>query len=66
MWTPCESNAANADLKNQMKEFNMDGRVLHELLIPPCRLREVVKLVMILSHGNACVESGNFQRMKKC
>ena len=44
-----------------MKEFNMDERV--DFLFVSClsrhvELREVVKLVMILQHGNTRVESG--------
>ena len=48
-------------MKNQIKKINMDerlavlgmGRLSHHV-----ELREVVKLVMILSHGNTSVESG--------
>ena len=52
---------ANGDVKNQMKEFNIDERV--DFLFVSClsrhvELREVVKLVMILQHGNTRVESG--------
>ena len=52
---------ANADVKNQMKEFNMDKRLnvfYMSRLSHHIELREVVKLVMIFSHGNAWVESG--------
>ena len=52
---------AIADMKNQVKEFNMDERldvVYMNCLSSHVQLREVVKLVMILSHGNAHVESG--------
>ena len=52
---------ANADVKNQMKEFNMDKRLnvfYMSRLSHHVELRELVKLVMILSHGNAWVESG--------
>ena len=51
---------ANADVKSQVKEFNMDYRldVFTSCLSCHVELREVVKLVMILSHGNAHVESG--------
>ena len=43
-----------------MKEFNLDERL--DVFYMSClshhvELREVVKLVMILSYGNACVES---------
>ena len=51
----------NADVKNQMKEFNMNERLdvfYMSRLSRHVELREVVKLVMILSHGNARVESG--------
>ena len=47
-------------MKNQIKEFNMDERLdvfYMSHLSCHVELREVVKLVMILSHGNACVES---------
>ena len=52
---------ANVDVKNQMKEFNMDEKMD---VFYMCRLyrhvelKEAIKLVMILSHGNAHVESG--------
>ena len=51
----------NADVKNQTIEFNMDERL--DVFYMSClsrhvELRKVVKLVMILSHGNARVESG--------
>ena len=49
-----------ADVKNQMKEFNMDERqdvFYMSRLSHHVELREIVKLVMILSHGNARVES---------
>ena len=52
---------ANSDVKNQIKEFNMDeklGMFNMSCLSHHVELREVVKLVVILSHGNACVESG--------
>ena len=52
---------ANAKLKNQMKEFKMDKRLdlfYMSGLSHHVELGEVVKLVMILPHGNACVESG--------
>ena len=48
---------ANADVKNQMKEFNMDERldVFHmSRLSNHVELKEVVKLVMILSHKCPC------------
>ena len=44
-----------------MKEFNMDERLdvfCMSYLSRHVKLREVVKLVMILSHGNTRVESG--------
>ena len=44
-----------------MKEFNMDERLdvfSMSYLSRHVKLREVVKLVMILSHGNTSVESG--------
>ena len=44
-----------------MKEFNMDERLdvfYMNHLSRHVELREVVKLAMILSHGNARVESG--------
>ena len=48
-------------MKNQMKEFNMDERL--DVFYMSClsglvEFREVVKPVMILSHGNTHVESG--------
>ena len=52
---------ASADAKNQMKEFNIDERLdlfYMSRLSRHVELREVVKLVMILSHGNARLESG--------
>ena len=52
---------ANTDVKNHMKEFNMDERLdvfYMNHLSRHVELREVVKLAMILSHGNARVESG--------
>ena len=52
---------ANGGVKNQMKEFNMDERlnVFYMNHLPRhVELREVVKLVMILSHSNARLESG--------
>ena len=52
---------ANGDVKNQMKEFNMDERLdvfYMNYLSRHIQLREVVKLLMILSHGNARAESG--------
>ena len=52
---------ANSDMKNQIKEFNMDeklGIFNMSCLSQHVELREVVKLVVILSHGNSCVESG--------
>ena len=52
---------ANGGVKNQMKEFNMDERldVFYMNHLPRhVELREVVKLVMILSRSNARLESG--------
>ena len=52
---------ANADVKNQMKEFSMDERLdVFYMNHFSCsvKLRELVKLVIILLHGNAHVESG--------
>ena len=52
---------ANVDVKNQMKEFNMGKRLgmfYISCLSGHVELREVVKLVIISSHGNARVESG--------
>ena len=52
---------ANADVKNQAKEFSMEERLdMFYMSRLSClvELREVVKLVMILSHGNAHVKSG--------
>ena len=48
-------------MKNQIKEFDMDERpdvFYMSCLSHQVELRELVKLVMILSHGNAFVESG--------
>ena len=48
-------------MKNQIKEFDMDERpdVFYlSSLSHQVELRELVKLVMILSHGNVFVESG--------
>ena len=51
-----------------MKAFTLDLRIdtlYIELLKIHIELREVVKIVLILSHGNACVEAGvsiNFVR----
>ena len=53
---------ANADVKNQMKEFNMHGKldVFHmSHLSHHVELIEVVKLMMILSPVNVLVESGS-------
>ena len=47
----CKLFIANADLKNQIKEFNMDERLdMFYMIRLSCHveLREVVKLVMIL------------------
>ena len=52
---------ADCGVKNQMKEFNMDERLdVFYMNHLPCHveLREVVKLVIILFHGNARLESG--------
>ena len=52
---------ANADVKNQTKEFNMDERqyvFYMSHLSCHVELRELVKLLIILSHGNALLESG--------
>ena len=52
---------ANADMKNQVKEFNMNERLdvfYMSHLSHHVELRELMKLAIILSHGNACVESG--------
>ena len=52
---------ANADMKNQVKEFNMNERLdvfYMSHLSRHVELRELMKLAIILSHGNACVESG--------
>ena len=53
---------ANADVKNQMKEFNMHGKldvfqISH--LSHHVELRELVKFMMILSPVNVLVESGS-------
>ena len=51
---------ANADVKNQMKKIKMDERldVLCMSFVSHVKLRGVVKLVMILSHGNPHLVSG--------
>ena len=57
----CKLLLANGDVKNQMKVFNMDERLdvfYMSRLSGHIELREVVKLLMILSHGNTRVESG--------
>ena len=49
------------DFKERMKAFTLDLRIdtLHmELLKTHTELREVMKIVLILSHGNAGVEAG--------
>ena len=52
---------ANGDVKIQMKELNMNEKLdVFCMNHFPCHieLREIMKLVMILSHGNSHVESG--------
>ena len=52
---------ANADVKNQINKSNMDERLdvfCMSCLSHQVELSGLVKLVMILSHGNAFVESG--------
>ena len=49
------------DVKERMKAFTRDLRIdtlYMELLKTHIELREVVKIILILSHGNARVEAG--------
>ena len=49
------------DVKERMKVFTLALRIhtlCMELLKTNIELRKVVKIVLILSHGNACVEAG--------
>ena len=59
--TSYKSFSRNNDVKERMKAFTLDLRIdtlYMELLKTHIELREVVKIVLILSHGNARVEAG--------
>ena len=59
--TSYKSFVKSSDVKERMKAFTLDLRIdtlYMELLKTHIELREVVKIVLILSHGNARVKAG--------
>ena len=59
--TSYKSFIKSNDVKERMKAFTRDLRIdtlYMELLKTHIELREVVKIILILSHGNARVEAG--------